>query len=99
MIDYAGPFFVKNVYEETNKVYKCWLVLITCMSCRAVYLDIAKNYNDQTCRDALKRFISRFGIPQIVKSDNGTTFKGPEVHDFVANNGITWKFNLQKAPW
>ena len=98
-IDYAGPFLVKNVYGETNENYKCWIALITCMSSRAIHLDIAKNYDSQACCDVLKRFCSNFGYPEIVVSDNGTSFKGPEVQDFAANNNIKWKFNLEKAPW
>lgn len=47
----------------------------------------------------MKRFIARYGVPEIVVSDNGTSFKGPEIQNFATNNNITWKFNLQKAPW
>jgi len=74
-IDYAGPFLVKNVYGESNETHKCWLALITCISCRAIYLDIAKNYDSQACCEVLKRFASRFGVPELVVSDNGTSFK------------------------
>lgn len=29
LLDYAGPFFVKNIYEisDKNVLLKCWLVL------------------------------------------------------------------------
>ena len=99
-IDYAGPYLVRNVYDENDKsTYKCWISLITCLSCRAVHLDIARNYDSQACCDVLKRFIARYGVPKIVVSDNGTSFIGPEVQNFATNNDIIWKFNLKKAPW
>ncbi|XP_066925113.1 uncharacterized protein [Clytia hemisphaerica] len=99
-IDYAGPYLVRNVYDENDKsTHKCWISLITCLSCRAIHLDIAKNYDSQACCDVLKRFIARYGVPKLVVSDNGTSFIGPEVRNFATNNDIVWKFNLQKAPW
>ena len=98
-MDYAGPFLVQNIYGDIDETYKCWIALITCMSCRAIHLDIAKNYDSQACCDVLKRFISRYGFPELIVTDNGTSFKGPEVQNFAANNGISWKFDLQKAPW
>jgi len=98
-IDYAGPLFVYNVYNNSNDLYKCWIALITCQSSRAIYLDLATDYSGQSCINVLKRFFSRRGIPELVTSDNGSTFTANNVQTFVANNGITWNFNIEAAPW
>ena len=37
-VDYAGPFYVKNIYVtlEKNVMFKCWLVLFTCANSRSI---------------------------------------------------------------
>ena len=58
----------------------------------------------------LKHFIARRGRPRVIYSDNGGTFiktakwiqhlrKDERVQGFLDQYGITWKFNLSRAPW
>jgi hypothetical protein len=59
---------------------------------------------------SFKSFIARHGRPEKVNSDNGRTFvraaswikkvrSSEKFNDFLAHQGITWQFNLSKAPW
>ena len=59
---------------------------------------------------SFKSFIARRGRPETIYSDNGRTFVGAaswlkkvrsseRFNDFLAYQGMIWKFNLSKAPW
>ena len=47
-------------------MYKCWLVLVTCASSRAVYLDLVSDCSSLQCIASLKRFIARYGAPETI---------------------------------
>ena len=47
----------------------------------------------------LKRFVNRKGLPYLILSDNGKTFKGKELKEVLLKSGINWRFNLAKASW
>ena len=57
-----------------------------------------------------KKFIARRGHPKQVYCDNGGTFLGvarwlklamrdEQINEFLVKNGITWHFNISRAPW
>ena len=71
-IDLAGPL----LYKEQKLALKCYVIVFTCFSTKAVHLDLVKSLNAQDCMKALRRFISRRGCPQKIFSDNGTNFIG-----------------------
>ena len=48
---------------------------------------------------SFKRFIARRGVPNLVVSDNGSTFKSEELKKLLAEHSIDWKFNVALAPW
>ncbi|EPB68549.1 hypothetical protein ANCCEY_12361 [Ancylostoma ceylanicum] len=110
-IDYAGPFIVK---VENSTYEKRWICLITCMSTRAIHLEVVDGLSATQFIAALRRFIARRGTPKSITSDNATTFvKGnailqgifanssliENVQNFVTNQGITWKFITPLSPW
>ena len=98
-IDYAGSVYVRNIYNtKDNDLYKAWIVLITCCSSRCTYLDTVPDCYRHSYVNILKRFISIHGAPKLIISDNGPTFSD-EVKTFASSRGITWKSNIQKAPW
>ena len=98
-IDYAGPVLVRNIFDESSELFKCWIALITCQSSRAIHLDLATNYSGTCCVNVLRRFVGRRGTPVVITSDNGTNFISKEVQTFASNSGIKWNFNLEAAPW
>nr|CAD2182931.1 unnamed protein product [Meloidogyne enterolobii] len=66
-VDYAGPTLTK--IQEIN--VKCWLVLITCLTTGAVYLEPTLDLTAASFLNVFRRFISRRGRPDRVLSDNG----------------------------
>jgi len=98
-IDYFGPLFYKVERHNKEDMFKCYVVLYTCTITRCILLDLVKNGNTPTFINSLRTFISRRGCPHLILSDNGTVFTATETQKFVADRGITWNFNLAKAPW
>ena len=99
-IDYVGPVFIKNgsQLKLNGGMYKVWIVLITCCTSRAIYLDIASSLDGLACIKASKRFSSRYGQPKLIISNNGSNFMSREVQNYATIKGIKWNFNLLKTP-
>uniref|UniRef100_A0A914ZDX7 Integrase catalytic domain-containing protein n=1 Tax=Panagrolaimus superbus TaxID=310955 RepID=A0A914ZDX7_9BILA len=75
-VDCAGPFTVKTNGEDV----KTWIVLFTCLTTRAVYLDMVKEMSALAFINALRRFASTCGTPLSILSDNGSNFKAAGTH-------------------
>lgn len=71
-VDYFGPLEI-NVGRS---IAKRWAVLFTCLTVRAVYMEVAHSLSSQSCIMAIRRFIARRGAPAEVYTDNGTNFIG-----------------------
>lgn len=106
-IDFFGPFEIK-IGRRREKRYG---VLFTCMTVRAVHLELAANLTTDSTILALRRMISRRGQPLIIFSDRGTNLRGADRElrdameeinfDDLSNEfiqrGITWIFNPPAA--
>ena len=68
-------------------MYKAWIVIVTCSSSRALYLDVVENCLSASCVNMLKWFINQYGEPKQVLSDNGSAFtskqRGEETQYFI----------------
>lgn len=106
-LDYFGP---TNIRIGRSNV-KRWVALFTCLTTRAVHLEVAYNLSTESCKMAIRRFIARRGAPQEIHSDQGTNFQGAsrelseEMHAInlalagTFTNAVTqWKFNPPYAP-
>ena len=107
-VDYFGPMMVK-VQRSTVKRWGC---LFTCMSTRAIHLELADSLDTDYFIMALRNFIGRRGQPAEMYSDNGTNFVGAyhelkqclaelnqdAVQRYLAPQGIKWNFNPPSAP-
>ncbi|XP_061389849.1 uncharacterized protein LOC133325038 [Musca vetustissima] len=71
-IDYFGPIEV----AVGRRREKRWGVLFTCMTVRAVHIEIAPSLSTDSFLLVLKQFISRRGTPIKMLSDNATNFRG-----------------------
>ena len=73
-IDFAGSIHIRMSCTDgcTSKV---WICLYTCCATRAVHLDVVPNLYSSTFSRCFKRFTARRGIPRLMISDNGKTFK------------------------
>ena len=103
---YTGVNFVSPLYIKTYGLVatkKVWLCLFTCCTTRAVHLDIVPDLTADSFLRCFKRFSARRGIPHLMISDNGKTFKAAAksvaVQGYSANTGVQWSFNLENAPW
>ncbi|XP_063832166.1 uncharacterized protein LOC135081376 [Ostrinia nubilalis] len=99
-LEYFGPLNV----TIGRKHAKRWVALFTCMTVRAVHLEIVDNLSADSAIMALRRFISRRGFPICIYSDNGTAFVGAskmlaEVYEFATTKRIQWKFIPPSAPF
>lgn len=102
-VDYFGPIDVKR----GRTILKRYGVLFTCMTSRAVHLEVAYSLNTDSCINALRRFICRRGQVSTMGSDNGMNFVGAErelrealasmdqdkIQRTLAQEGIKWSFN------
>ena len=109
-LDYLGPLYIKT--EQDAK--KVWVCLFTCMSTRAVHLELVNDMSTSEFLMALCRFIAHRGKPDSILSDNAAHFKAAsklidvvwtgilkseEVQSYVANERIKWSFIVELAPW
>ena len=106
-VDFAGPIRYTPRAKTESKAY---LALYACTLTRAVHLDLLKSLETSELIGTLKRFIARRGRPEIIYSDNGSTFKAADkwlkrvqqdqrFHDLLVGLTIKWQFNLSRAPW
>ena len=107
-VDYFGPFIVKIGRRNENR----WCCLFTCLTVRAVHIEVVPEIDTDSCLNAIMRFIARRGKPRTMISDNGTNFVGAErefaeyvaawnkerIEEHFIQQGIRWKFNPPAAP-
>ena len=105
-VDLFGPVYIK----QGRKTLKRWVALFTCLTIRAVHLEVVENADTDSFISCLRRFVNRRGCPEVLYSDNGSNFVGAKnelkeceidnkkVGDFCANIQIKWEFNPPSAP-
>lgn len=99
-IDYFGPITV----SVGRRVEKRWGVLATCMTVRAIHLQVAHTLTTNSCIMALRNIMARRGTPAIIYSDRGTNFQGAskELQLAVQNlnqNRLMHEFTTGDTEW
>ena len=69
-IDCFGPFLVRR----GRSLVKRYGVLFTCLSIRAIHLEVSQSLDTDSFINAMRRFVARRGQPEEVRSDNGGNF-------------------------
>jgi hypothetical protein len=82
--DFFGPIQV-TIGRRREKRYG---VLFTCLSTRAIHIELANSLDTDSCVLAIRNFINRRGPPHEIWSDNGTNFKAAEKELSVAFQAI-----------
>lgn len=107
-VDYGGPIQVQLTKTE---VTKSWICLFTCLTSRAIHLELVFDLSTLAFLQALRRFISRRGAPAEIWSDNATNFKAADKvviaawtesessQHYLATHGIRWNYITESAPW
>lgn len=107
-IDYFGPIYV----TIGRKTEKRWGVIATCLTVRAIHIELASSLTTSSCILALRNIINRRGKPHEIYCDNGINFRGASrelkeaidsldmgqiSNDFIEYE-IKWCFNPPAAP-
>ncbi|XP_055632493.1 uncharacterized protein LOC129772974 [Toxorhynchites rutilus septentrionalis] len=107
-VDYFGPIMV----SANRKTEKRWVLIATCLTIRAIHLQIAHTLSTDSCIMALRNVIGRRGAPAVIYSDQGTNFRGAnrELKAVLANLDqqrliaefttphTSWNFNPPASP-
>ena len=75
-VDYAGPFDIKTSHIRRASTMKGFLAVFVCFNTKAVHLEVVTTQTTEAFLAALKRFVSRRGLPTDIYSDNGGNFRG-----------------------
>lgn len=98
-VDYLGPTTARGV----NGIGKVWILLFTCLSTPAIYIEPTFDLTGQQFLEVFRRLASHRGRPQRVLSDNGTQFQlaAKTVMDATTNllPPVQWRFIPQISPW
>ncbi|XP_062713827.1 uncharacterized protein LOC134290665 [Aedes albopictus] len=106
-LDYFGPIS----FRVNRSTVKRWIALFTCLTTRAVHLEVAHSLSTESCKQAIRRFIGRRGAPVEIRSDRGTNFVGAnndlrkemiemdrQLAETFTNTNTRWVFNPPAAP-
>ncbi|XP_058826511.1 uncharacterized protein LOC131686262 [Topomyia yanbarensis] len=107
-VDYFGPITV-SVGRRTEKR---WGVLATCLTTRAIHLQVAYSLSTDSCIMALRNIFNRRETPSIIYSDRGTNFQGAKkvIEETISNidqeklvteftsRYTEWRFNPPASP-
>ncbi|XP_055614497.1 uncharacterized protein LOC129760849 [Uranotaenia lowii] len=104
-LDYFGPMNVRI----GRSLVKRWVALFTCLTIRAVHLEVVHSLTTESCKMAIRRFIVCHGSPLEIYSDNGTNFVGAnndlrtkidseQLAESFTNASTKWIFNPPSAP-
>ena len=106
-VDCFGPFNVKRGRSQQKR----YGVVYTCLTSRAIHLEMLFDLSTDSFINSFRRFIARRSTPGVVFSDNGTNFVGAVkelkeasadyneqvVQTWLQQNEIKWKFNPPTA--
>ena len=74
--DFAGPFILRKGHTRKPVWVKGYVCLFVCLTTKAIHLELVMDLSTEAFISALKRFISRRGVPATLITDNGTNFVG-----------------------
>ena len=106
-LETTGPIAFKIAKKEQGK---CYILLVTCATSRAVYLELTKTQTAEEFQRKLNLFIARRTRLNVIISDNASMFKSTatwmknirkskRLKDYLARQTINWRFNLSRSPW
>lgn len=108
-VDYFGPIFVAVKRSKEKR----WGVLFTCLTTRAIHIELATSLDVDSCIMAIKSFMRRLGAPKCFYSDHDTNFISAErtlkeelkkldsqkIANAIVSPTIEWRFNPPLVPY
>ncbi|XP_069607519.1 uncharacterized protein [Ranitomeya imitator] len=106
-LDVFGPWSVVTRRTRGGQANsKRWAVMFTCMSIRAIHIEVIESLDTSSFINALRRFMAIRGPIKHIRSDRGTNFVGAAkelgipsnlncktLERFLSDQGCTWSFN------
>lgn len=98
-LDVFGPWTIVTRRTRGGSAQsKRWVVLFTCMSTRAVHIELIETMSTDSFVNALRRFFSIRGPAKLLHSDRGTNFIGAcKELNLVADNRVVGKYLQEKG--
>ncbi|XP_036340014.1 uncharacterized protein LOC118749325 [Rhagoletis pomonella] len=103
-MDYFGPVLV----AVGRRREKRWVAVFTCLTIRAIHLELAKDLSTDAVILCLRNFVNRRGVPVRIRSDSGTNFIGASKEQWLdieqnlqqacRRRSIEWVFNTPLHP-
>lgn len=111
-LDVFGPWSICSRRTRGGLAHdKRWAVLFTCMSTRAVHIEVVESLESSSFINSLRRFFAIRGPAKHIRSDRGTNFVGACkelkitsnlddtcLEGYLSGQGCTWTFNPPHAP-
>jgi len=106
-VDFFGPIMVKWGRSSAKR----WGCLFTCLTTRAIFLELVPSLETDDFIMASRQFISQRGPPEEIRSDRGTNFVGAEhelkeairgwnntkIYQELQQKGVNWTFHPPTA--
>ncbi|XP_076874397.1 uncharacterized protein LOC143524681 [Brachyhypopomus gauderio] len=110
-VDVFGPWTVSTRRTRGGHANdKRWAVLFTCLSIRAIHIEIIESMDTSSFINAMRRLIALRGPVRQIRSDRGTNFIGAcrelnissnldesKLSRFLTDQGCSWVFNPPHA--
>ncbi|XP_070855166.1 uncharacterized protein [Drosophila suzukii] len=107
-LDYFGPLLVTVSRHREKR----WVALFTCLTTRAIHLELAHDLSTDSCIIAMRNFVCRRGPVHRLRSDNGKNFVGADreakrfgdvfeterIQSELSSRSIEWGFNCPSNP-
>ncbi|PWA22445.1 hypothetical protein CCH79_00020932, partial [Gambusia affinis] len=110
-LDVFGPWIICSRRTRGGLSHsKRWAVIFTCMSVRAIHIEVIESLESSSFINAFRRFIAVRGPVKHIYSDRGTNFIGAckemkipsnmddtTVRTYLSDQGCVWTFNPPHA--
>ncbi|MES9882784.1 MAG: hypothetical protein ABW185_18100 [Sedimenticola sp.] len=111
-VDTFGPWSIITRRTRGGQANsKRWAILFTCLTTRAIHIEVVEDMSTSSFINALRRFVAIRGNVKEFRSDRGTNFIGAidklnitainvedgPMEDYLYKNGAVWIFNPPHA--
>ena len=111
-LDLFGPFEIRGEVNKRTRG-KAYGLILNCLLCRAVHLDLITDYSTDAFLQGFRRFMNLRGTPTNVYSDPGSQIQGAnnvlremvknldekKLKEFANNEKLNWHFTAADAKW
>ena len=100
-LDVFGPWSIVTRRTRGGQTEsKRWAIMFSCLSSRAVHIELIESMDASSCINALRRFFALRGPARQLQSDCGTNFIGASkesemdntVQRYLSKQGCSWNF-------